>query len=266
MTPQAMPKKAQKPQPELKRSAKLNLKSFHAIKNTLNKKVPVLDVSESLESLEDEHMANSGDRSNKSNISNDALKVKSRTNEKIYKLIDLFAESASNLEKFNSTTLKNDAYDEESTFLLNSNSTNLNVSSLTKQLGNLLGYMSYKSAASPISSDLFSSFITASLTESTISTSSSANNSLLIIDRVEFVSNKLKGELVNIIKYCLNASFTMDGHVSANLSTNDNSNGVSSNKFEEPRPLPSLLSFTTIHPSIIILEFLVKACYYFPAL
>jgi hypothetical protein len=238
----SLPTKVQKAHVELKRTAQLNLKSSHAIKDSLNKKMAVLNVSDTLESLEDKHLASN--KGPKSSDSNDTLKIKSRANEKIYKLIDLFAESASNLNKYNSTTTRlHDVHDEESTFLMNPNATNLNIHSLSKQLENLLEYMSYKSAASPISSDLFSSFITASLTESSISASSSANNSLLIIDRVEFVSNSLNSELVNVIKYCLNASFTVDGHVSANVATTKNTK-----KLDEPRQLPSLLSFTSIQP------------------
>jgi hypothetical protein len=107
---------------------------------------------------------------------------------------------------------------------------------LNKQLNNLLEYLSYRSSnsSSPISSDFFTLFISASLTESYIS-SSTSNNSMLIIDRVEFVSETLNKELFNLIRYCLNATI-QNGAVSLiNTST---------------RTQPStMLSFSSILPN-----------------
>jgi len=224
---------------EYKRKSKLNLKCFHQIKNILEKpkiNQPTLQASRSRSLIN----------------SNETIKLKSHTNEKIYNLIDLFAESANNLNKFNSTTEKNDKYQEcnntstanivTSLFVHNPNASDQNIQNLTRQLSNLLDYMSYKSATSPISTDLFSSFIAASLTESSMSTTSPASNSLLIIDRVEFVSKNLNDELISIIQYCLNASFTTDGHISSCDADRTRNSEVSSCQ------IPSLLSFATIQP------------------
>ena len=125
ITPVVIPK----PKPsintvEYKRSAKLTLKSFHQIKGSLNKlKRPPTNVSET-KTKENENIDNN---SIKISSSNNPMKIKSHTNEKIYKLIDLFAESANNLSKFNSTTIKNEDHDEKSTYVINSNATNFNI-------------------------------------------------------------------------------------------------------------------------------------------
>jgi len=74
-----------------------------------------------------------------------------------------------------------------------------------------------------------------------MSTSSPVNNSLLIIDRVEFVSKNLNDELLSVIHYSLNASFTSDGHIA--------SHSVDGTKNETKNcQIPSLLSFSTIQP------------------
>ena len=182
-----------------KRSAQLSLKSVHQIKT---------------------------DSSTKSSR---------EVNEKIYKLIDLFAESANNLNKFNSTTKRQqNVSTEESVLFMNANATNLNILDLTKQLASLLEYLS-KSAVSPILSDMFSSFISVSLTESSMSAKST--NSLLIIDRVEFVSNRLNDELVQLAEYCLNAPMQGD-LVCLNMGGH-----------QQQQQQPSLLTFTTILPN-----------------
>ena len=60
-------------------------------------------------------------------FSSDPIKIKSYANEKIYKLIDLFSESANSLNKFNSTTINEEAHEGTESFVMNTNATSLNI-------------------------------------------------------------------------------------------------------------------------------------------
>jgi hypothetical protein len=134
-----------------------------------------------------------------------------KTNEKIYKLIDLFSESECVLNEFNkSTNLLEKTLLSET--IVNMNATNSCFQNLSDQLNDLLEFISYKSETKTIPNDFFtcanllSSTTSGGASSSSSSSFTSDSSLILIIERVEFVSNKLNEELVKLIKYCLNAS------------------------------------------------------------
>jgi hypothetical protein len=96
--------------------------------------------------------------------------------------------------------------------MINMNATNSCFQNLSDQLNDLLEFISYKSETKTIPNDFFtcvnllSSTTSGGASSSSSSSFTSDSSLILIIERVEFVSNKLNEELVKLIKYCLNAS------------------------------------------------------------
>jgi len=149
----------------------------------------------------------------------------------IYEITDLFAEHSNYLYKFNSLTF------------LNHRITNLNVVNLNKKLADLLEFMK---------SDLKSKFANCLKTQqpqSELSNSSSSQNK--IIERIEFVSNRLNNELIKLLTYCLNSYNNYDD-TNDLYTSNHNNNNNNNNKSETCSSMTTTTSLANNSSSITL--------------